>query len=83
MLFDVFLYVGMTARFNKARYVELKQKESEETQPGWSLQNKRHRLKKGGGGDLEKSFFPSVVKNALQISFLRTCSTCFLMYFFV
>ena len=34
---DVFHYVGMTTRFNKARYIELKKKEGEEAQPGGSL----------------------------------------------
>ena len=34
---DIFCRVRMTSRFNKAMYVELKQKESEEAQPGRSL----------------------------------------------
>ena len=58
----------MTTRFNKARYAELKPKEGEETQPRGSLQSKRRHLKKGGGGDLEKSFVPSAVEKAPEIS---------------
>ena len=57
----------MTTRFNKARYAKLKQKESEETQLGGSLQNKRRHLKRGGGGDLEKSFVPSAIEKAPEI----------------
>ena len=67
LLFDVFLCVGMTTRLNKARYAELKQNESEETQLRGSLQNKRCHLKTGGGGDLEKSFVPSAVEKAPKI----------------
>ena len=68
MLSDVFLRVWMTTRFNKARYAKLKPKECEETQPGGSLQSKRRHLKKGGGGDLEKSFVPSAVEKAPEIT---------------
>ena len=62
---DVFHYVGMTTRFNKARYAELKQKEGEEAQPRGSLQSKRRRLKKGG--DLEKPPIPFVVHKVFEV----------------
>ena len=43
----------------------LSKRRVKKTQPRWSLQNKRRRLKKGdGGGDLEKYFVPSAVKKA-------------------
>ena len=65
MFFDVFRHVGMTTRFNKARYAELKQKEGEEAQPRGSLNSKRRRLKKGG--DLEKPPIPFAIHKVFEV----------------
>ena len=65
MFSDVFHYIGMTTRFNKARYAELKQKEGEEAQPGGSLQSKRQCLKKGG--DSKKPSISFIVQKVFEV----------------
>ena len=64
LFFDIFCHVGMTTWFNKNRYVEIKQKEGEKSQPGGSLHSKRRRLKKGG--DSEKSSVPSAIQEVSE-----------------
>ena len=61
---DIFCLVGMTTWFNENSYVEIKQKEGEEAQPGGSLQSKRRRLKKGS--DSEKSSVPSTIQEVSE-----------------